>query len=783
MSGRSGRVVAVGAGAWSVVLACGLVLGPHAVFFAVAALVAGAGAAVAAPRVVLRPAREQRAWRWFAPVGGVLAAGFGFEALLLAVGATGSLAALLPQGLAVSVGTVSACVLLYEATQYWNRYGMDDWDPGEWVAGIGGLVGATALTIWVTYRADPGLPPLGLALAAEVLQVAALAVVLLALLVIIATARLRSDWRAWTLCGLLAVITGLQVAWYVDVVRDRGGPGPGWLAVAGVGAWLALALMITAASAAPRVVNAATFVSSRASAMGGLAVCGGGVGLVVLDTLWPSGQQSVAILGALTMLIGSLRLVRLVQDVAELASARREARTDGLTGIANRRALIERLDDRLVRTGRAALLMIDLDEFKGINDGLGHAAGDELIQVVAGRLAAETSDGALLARLGGDEFAVVLDDPEPERAARVGVSLLDALRAPALIAGSWVRVDASVGVASTRFGAAGVNALLHGADAAMYTAKRSGGGVEVYDEAASALNDRRRDLLSDLRSLLSDEARPDEALHDEALPLAGPSPVLEPPREGRRPDGTAPVGSLVLHYQPQLACADGAVVGIEALVRWDHPRHGLLEPTAFLDLVEDHRLMPVLTRMVIERAAAEAGRWRAAGRDLPVAVNLSASCLGRAELLGELSRALRASGLPADRLVLEVTETAIMREPAEAVGMVTALGALGVRVSIDDYGTGYSSLAYLDQLPAHELKLDRSFTTRLLDDRRTQVIVAGTIDLAHRLGLQVTAEGVEDRATADALRELGCDRTQGFLHSRPLPARELRAWLATAPGG
>ncbi len=735
------------AGAWCVVLVTGMLLGPHAVLFAVAALVCAAGAFVVERRVELRPPQELRSWRWFSPVGMVLATGFAVEAGLRLLGVLIEPEVLsAPTGLGLVVGTVSACLLLYEATQYWNRYGVDDWNPGEWVSGIGALIALTALTTYATCLLVPGLSAARWQVQAGALQLSALVLVLVTVVLIMAMAHLRSDWRAWTLLGLLVALTGGQCWAYIDVVRDVASPS--WLTAASVTGWVALALTITVASAAPQVPNRATFVSSRESAFGGLAVCGGGVCLVVLDALVPSGQRSVAILAAIATLIGCLRLVRVATDLAELASARREARTDGLTGIANRRALIEHLDSRLLRTGDAALLMIDLDEFKGINDGLGHAAGDQLIRVVAGRLAREVVDTGLLARLGGDEFALVLDDPDPVRAARVGRALLAAVRAPVLIDGATVRVDASAGVASTRFGASDLNALLHGADAAMYAAKRAGGGVEVYDEAAAAQSDRRRDLLSDLRALLS--------------------------------DGSDAVGSLVLHFQPQLACADESVVGVEALVRWDHPRHGLLAPSAFLDLVEDHRLMPELTRIVLAGAVAEAGLWRAAGRDLPVAVNLSASCLVRDQMLTELSDALAASGLPAGRLVLEVTETAIMADPARAIDMIAAIGVLGVRVSIDDYGTGYSSLTYLDQLPAQELKLDRSFTTRLLEDNRTQVIVAGTIDLAHRLGLIVTAEGVEDRATAEALCGFGCDRTQGYLHSPPLPAPEFRAWLAAA---
>jgi diguanylate cyclase (GGDEF)-like protein len=623
------------------------------------------------------------------------------------------------------------------------------------MAGIAGLVGATSLTVYLTYRVLPAAPDLGppWRVAVEVLLVSALVVMALTAMVMLLTAHLLADWRSWTLVGLLVALAGLGVARYLLLVTGHRAGGA--LTVAGVLVWVLLALLIGVASAAPRVRNTASFVSSRASTVGALVVVVGGGTLIVLDALAPSGQRAVPVLAALCTLIGCLRLLRVATDLADLASARTEARTDGLTGIPNRRALLEHLDEMLVSTDRAALLMIDLDDFKGINDGMGHAAGDELIRVIATRLSAETGAAGLLARLGGDEFAVALHSPDPEQARRVADGLLEAVRAPVTIDEYAVRVDASIGVASTRLGAATLHALLRGADAAMYTAKRSGGGVQVYDEAAAAATERRRDVLSDLRTLLVD-------------PGVG--------------GAAGSVGALVLHYQPQVSCTDGAVVGVEALVRWDHPRHGLLGPAAFLDLVEDYRLMPLLTRVVLAQATAEAAAWREHGWDLPVAVNLSASSLARAELLPEVGAALARAGLPTDRLVLEVTETAIMQDPAQAVATVVAAAGRGLRISIDDYGTGYSSLSYLDQMPAHELKLDRSFTSRLLEDERTRVIVAGTITLAHRLGLTVTAEGVEDAATEQALRGLGCDRSQGYLHARPLPVAELRPWLAARCG-
>lgn len=742
---RAARAALVGALACALLAVTGVVTGVSAAFLVVAALVCASSGVVVRARLRARPVREARAWRWFARALLALAVAFGGEAavLVLAPGVRWA-------GVVETLGTVVASAFLYLGVQFWNRYrGVEwDWDPGERLLGLAGLLGGTALLMYGTYRTVGAAAVPTWRVTVLVLGAAAPAVLALSLASVLVLARLARDWRAWTLLALVATLGVLGTVRYLEVLAT-GAVRP-TATVAVVTVWAVVAATSAVASLAPVVRNVQTAPSPRASSIGSLAIVVAGAGLVVLDAVAPSGRRSVAVAAALSTLLGSVRLLRVVADLADLTSARREARTDGLTGVANRLAFMEHLEATRGRPRGVGVLLVDLDEFKGVNDGLGHVVGDELMRAVADRVTVETAGAALLARLGGDEFALLVDDPD--QALRVAHVVLDAIRAPFVVAGRTVRIDASVGVASTGLGSASSARLLHDADTAMYVAKRSGGGIQVYDARTAAHTARRLDLLSDLRTVLAGHAPPAE------------------------------VGELVVHLQPQVACGDDRVVGVEALVRWAHPRHGLLRPAEFLPLAEEHRLMARLTAVVLRQAAAAAQGVAADGWDLPVAVNLSASCVTDDDLPGEVAAALAGSGLRADRLVLEVTESAIMRDPDAAVTALVRLTEQGVRVSIDDYGTGHSSLSYLARLPAAELKLDASFVSRLLRDERTETIVAATIDLAHRLGIRVTAEGVEDHATADRLCDLACDATQGFMHSGALPVDALRAWLgARAP--
>lgn len=736
----SARAMRTGAApAFVMLLVLALVEGVSALTLAWAAAVALWAAVVVTRAVRVRAPRERQAWRWFQRTAWAVGACFAVEALLVV--ATGSVSTGAGT-IGFGVGTVVSVAMLYQAVQHWNRTRQDDGESAEWLIGLGGTLAGTALLMYVGTR-TVGQDAVGWEPSTHALRTAAILVVLTALAAIIPTARLTTDWRSWVLGGVLLAIFLLELAAYSCVLTDR--VHHDGLMAGVVCGWIFLSLMTGLAAISPPVVKPRAEIAPTASTIGSIIMVAVAVAVVVVDAISPSGRAEIPLLAALAGLAGTLRLGYMVRDYAELTTAQRESRTDGLTGVANRRAFVERLEKRLSRGREVSLMMIDLDEFKAVNDDRGHAAGDAVVQTVAARMAAALSVDGMLARIGGDEFAVLLDGHDHELALSTARSVLEAVRTPILLEGEPVHIDASIGVVSTRLRRATVEELLRAADHAMYSAKRAGAGITVFDERVAADADRRVGLLRDLRTLLTAQSRT--------------------------------VGELVLHYQPQISCADGGVVGVEALVRWQHPRFGLLAPAEFLDLAERYQLMPRLTDWVLTRAVDDAASWLRAGRRIPVSVNLSASCVTHASLLPTLTQALETSQLPPEMLTLEVTETAIMDDPAKAVRALADLTAAGVHVSIDDYGTGHSTLAYLNHLPARELKLDQSFTSRLLADERTSTIVAGTVDLAHRLGLRVIAEGVEDAATQEALVALGCDRTQGFLYSRPLPALELDAWL------
>jgi diguanylate cyclase len=449
------------------------------------------------------------------------------------------------------------------------------------------------------------------------------------------------------------------------------------------------------------------------------------------------------------------RLLLNLGELDTLADTHRQARTDDLTGLANRRGLLDRADAMLELGGPFALALVDLDRFKEVNDGLGHAAGDALLVATAARLRETAGRGAEVGRLGGDEFALLLPlpataagDAAREAAERWGAELVEALRPAYAVGAGTVHVPGSTGLVVHAGGALAEgdpvalrSELVRRADAAMYGAKRRGGGWAVYDPELHGPGEDALRTAEELRRAL--------AGHE-----------------------------LVLHYQPQVRPHDGALAGVEALVRWQHPEQGLLGPDRFLQVAEDHGLIGQLTAEVLDQALRQSAAWRREGLDLRVSVNLSATDLHDHRLPRALGELLVQHGVPASRLVLEVTETTLVRDQDRAAQVLAELADLGVATSIDDFGTGWSSLAQLHRMRFSELKLDRSFTVDLLGDPRAAAITTSTVDLAHALGLRVVAEGVEDAATCARLAELGCDETQGFWHAVPMPARELAAWAA-----
>jgi diguanylate cyclase (GGDEF)-like protein len=425
---------------------------------------------------------------------------------------------------------------------------------------------------------------------------------------------------------------------------------------------------------------------------------------------------------------------------------RHEAVHDALTGLPNRTFVQRRLTAALedVAAGRStgvAVLILDLDGFKEVNDTLGHQQGDHLLVEVAARLTTAVGAAGTVSRLGGDEFAVLLTGSGDEDGAlRVGRRVLRALEHPVALDGMEVEVGGSVGIALAPAHASDTAALLKRADLAMYSAKASTSGIRVYEPELDTTNPRRLTLVAELRTALQS-------------------------------------GQLEVHVQPQARLSDGAVVSGEALVRWLHPERGLVTPDEFIPVAERSGLIAPLTSRVLELSVRAIADWRAAGHDLGLAVNLSTRSLHDADLVEEVTRLLGRYDVPADRLTLEVTEGSVMADPARATALLHQLRDLGVRLSVDDFGTGYSSLSYLKRLPVHEVKIDRSFVANLGERADDVAIVRAIVDLGRHLGLEVVAEGVEDQETWDLLASMGCHLVQGWHLARAMPADDLVPWL------
>jgi diguanylate cyclase (GGDEF)-like protein len=460
------------------------------------------------------------------------------------------------------------------------------------------------------------------------------------------------------------------------------------------------------------------------------------------------GATGIALLG-LVLLVFQYLVGELLTSQRRSKELHRLATTDELTGLANRELFRTRLEEEIAecsqRGGSFGVLLIDLDRFKEINDTLGHDYGDSLLQDLGPRLAACVGPSGLVSRLGGDEFAVLTatrttDAAELEQCA---MRLLGCVRLPFVVDELSLEVGASVGIARYPVDGTDTHTLLRRADIAMYAAKEAQAGFKLYAAEQDQHSMQRLSVISDFRRALeSDE--------------------------------------VVVYYQPIVDVAGLRPHGAEALVRWEHPEHGLMPPGTFIPLVEQTGLIGGLTRHVLDRALSDCASWREHDDELTVSVNLSVRNLLDRGLAREIERMLSHYELPADALVLEITESMIMSDPDRAVATINHLSSLGARFSVDDFGTGYSSLAYLSRLPIDELKIDRSFVSPMLHDTSDLIIVRSTINLAHDLGLTIVAEGVEDAATIERLGELGCDRVQGYHVSRPLPAAVFADWVQRA---
>ncbi|WP_371618028.1 putative bifunctional diguanylate cyclase/phosphodiesterase [Streptomyces sp. NBC_00454] len=487
-----------------------------------------------------------------------------------------------------------------------------------------------------------------------------------------------------------------------------------------------------------------------------LAPSGGGLPTVARTALVRQALVAVALLGIapLICVVAEAQPVLLplfavpliaLDSTLWIARARAEEQLrDPLTGLPNRQWLLERAWsalDQAERLGtRSALVLIDLDRFRAVNDTLGHLAGDRLLLQIADRLRQALPPDAEAARLGGDEFAVLLPLADSTTSAqRVARHLVAELSSPLDLDGLTLVLEASAGLAVFPDHALDAEGLLRRADVAMYQAKRDRTGVEVYESKRDSNTPDRLGLLGDLRRALD-------------------------------------AGEVELHYQPKVRF-DGQVAGLEALVRWVHPERGRVSPDEFIAIAETSGLMPHLTEYVLETALAQVARWRAQGLKVPVAVNVSPRDVHTPGFAGAVAARLARHGVPASGLQLEITEHVLLEDPQRAADTMAGLTGHGVKMSLDDFGTGYSSLVHLRRLPVSELKIDRSFVARLAVDAQDAEIVRCTVDLAHSLGLLVVAEGVEDDETWERLRDLGCDAVQGWLVAAAMPPQEATAWL------
>ena len=457
---------------------------------------------------------------------------------------------------------------------------------------------------------------------------------------------------------------------------------------------------------------------------------------------------------ALIVGLGILYLTLFAISISVSRGLRREAvrnaflaEHDALTELPNR-TLFHRWATTAIRQGRrrarsVAVAIVDLDRFQEVNDTLGHESGDQLLTELANRLAAAMRPGDIVARLGGDEFGLILHDAADfEQLLRRLRGVIDG---EVELNGLPVSVQASIGYALAPADGTDVDELLQRADVAMYAAKARHAGVTRYDAATDHYDAGKLALVAELRHAIEED-------------------------------------QLVLHYQPQATLGDGRVAAVEALVRWQHPVHGLLYPDSFLPQAEQTDLIDRLTEWVLWTALRETESLPGGGdAGLAVAVNVSARTISRSSFADEVIQILRALEVSPARLIIEVTETALLADPERAAGVLARLADVGVRLSLDDFGRGQTSLRYLSSLPIHELKIDRSFVTDLCSNRAHAAIVRSMIELGHNLDLGVVAEGVETEGVLGALRTCGCDVVQGFLLARPMACSQVEAWLRT-PG-
>jgi len=475
---------------------------------------------------------------------------------------------------------------------------------------------------------------------------------------------------------------------------------------------------------------------------GALVLVGASVVAVLVLVARPPGHLGwyLAVPAVATLTAVGWRMVLALREARGAAEAYRLARTDDLTELPNRRAVLLRLDEGIASGGPLALMLLDLDGFKEINDTLGHAAGDAMLELAATRMCRTLGDDVLVARLGGDEFALVLPMDDPLELVETAGRVRAVLKAPARLDGLEVAMDVSVGIAVRDSHDSTSTDLLRRADVAMYQAKLGRVGALLYDPSRDEFSRQRLRLSEDLRRGIGD-------------------------------------GQLVVWYQPQIDAYTEQVRGVEALVRWSHPRQGLLPPAAFLPSARRAGLMLGLSEAVLRMVMDDTRRWADNGYSFRVAMNFAPPELLGGLLLPRLFAAVEDADLPPETIVVEVTDDSFLADPEKTRSVLADIREHQVQISIDDYGTGFSSLSYLRDLPVQELKMDRSFVSAVTTDRRTRMIVASTNQMAQALGLRMVAEGVEDDRTSIEMVRMGVDVLQGFHIARPMPPAEVEPWV------
>jgi diguanylate cyclase (GGDEF)-like protein len=575
----------------------------------------------------------------------------------------------------------------------------------------------------------------------------AAAVLVQALAVAVSSWRLRhAAWRAVFNLGQYALAFGVA-ALAVDGLRAATGLFGLLAVIGGVGAWFTVKYLTTATAIWLR--DGGTWWSIVRGALGNESLTMGALLLLGSLVAVPA-EETPGLVLAIVVPLWAVRRLAVIS-----AEQRHLANVDTLTGLANRKALIGEVTSAVAshahraavsRPGsQFALMLLDLDRFKTVNDSLGHEVGDRLLVALGDRLQEVARSGDLVARLGGDEFALVAKRITGRAEARELAQRIErALAAPVVLDGLPLDVGSSIGIALFPEHGGDFATLLRHADVAMYAAKQNGDGHAVYAPEIDQNSPHRLGLVADLRTALS------------------------------RPDS----GGLALFYQPQVEIGTGAVVGVEALLRWQHPVRGPVSPDELIKAAEQSSVMRLLTRWVIEQAVIQLAKWSAAGLKLRAAVNVSVRDLHSGEIVEEIEEALTRYGVPARSLQLEITESALMADPRQVLATLTRLNMLGVSIALDDFGTGYSSMQHLRRLPLTEIKIDRSFVLGMSEDSDDYAIVRSMIELAGALGLRVVAEGVEDERSWRMLHAAGCEAAQGWFYARPLPADEVAGWLA-----